>query len=60
MGFLIDTYIWIDVERDTLPPADVVSGTGTAPVCISPFKMAELKYGCRIVAEGPLPYAETC
>ena len=42
MGFLIDTCIWIDVERGTLSPADVA---GSDPVFISPVTIAELKYG---------------
>ena len=48
MGFLIDTCIWIDVERGALSPADVTSATGTAPVFISPVTIAELKYGAEI------------
>ena len=48
MGFLIDTCIWIDVERGILSPADVSSVTGTSPVFISPVTIAELKYGAEI------------
>ena len=45
MGFLIDTCIWIDVERGTLAPADVAAITGSEPVYISPVTIAELKFG---------------
>jgi predicted nucleic acid-binding protein len=45
MGFLIDTCIWIDVERGALAPADVASVTGDEPVFLSPVTIAELKYG---------------
>ncbi len=45
MGFLIDTCIWIDVERGALAPADVASITGEEPVFLSPVTIAELKYG---------------
>ena len=45
MGFLIDTCIWIDVERGALAPADVASVTGDEPVYLSPVTIAELKYG---------------
>lgn len=45
MGFLIDTCIWIDVERGTLSPADVAVITGVEPVFISPVTIAELKFG---------------
>ncbi|MFZ4857117.1 MAG: type II toxin-antitoxin system VapC family toxin [Desulfuromonadaceae bacterium] len=45
MGFLIDTCIWIDVERGNLAPADIVTVTGTGPVYLSPVTIAELKFG---------------
>jgi predicted nucleic acid-binding protein len=45
MGFLIDTCIWIDVERGAIAPADVASVTGEEPVFLSPVTIAELKYG---------------
>ena len=45
MGVLIDTCIWIDVERGVLAPADVASITGDAPVFLSPVTIAELKFG---------------
>ena len=45
MGFLIDTCIWIDVERGTLSPTDVAVITGAYPVFISPVTIAELKFG---------------
>jgi len=45
MGFLIDTCIWIDVERGALAPADVADITGNEPVYLSPVTIAELKFG---------------
>ena len=45
MGFLIDTCIWIDVERGALSPADVAAITGNEPVFLSPVIIAELKFG---------------
>lgn len=45
MGFLIDTCIWIDVERGALSPADVSTVTGSDPVFLSPVTIAELKFG---------------
>src|SRR5262245_15835818 len=45
MGILIDTAIWVDVERGTLSPADVAAVTGSEPVYISPVTIAELKFG---------------
>lgn len=49
MGFLIDTCIWIDVERGVLAPADVASVTGIEPVFLSPVTIAELKFGAENV-----------
>ena len=45
MGFLIDTCIWVDVERGALAPSDVAYFTGKDPVYISPVTIAELKFG---------------
>jgi len=45
MGFLIDTCIWIDVERGFLAPADIAVFTGDEPVYLSPVTIAELKFG---------------
>jgi predicted nucleic acid-binding protein len=51
MGFLIDTCIWVDVERGTLAPADVAKFTGNAPVYLSPVIIAELKFGAEIAKD---------
>lgn len=51
MGFLIDTCIWIDVERGRISPADVASITGDQPVFLSPVTMAELKYGAEMAPD---------
>ncbi|HVA55827.1 MAG TPA: type II toxin-antitoxin system VapC family toxin [Gammaproteobacteria bacterium] len=51
MGYLIDTCIWVDVERGALAPADVMSVTGDAPVFLSPVTIAELYFGAEIVRE---------
>lgn len=45
MGFLIDTCVWIDVERGSLALADVTSFTGSESVFLSPITIAELKFG---------------
>lgn len=54
MGYLIDTCIWIDVERGTLAPADVASVTGSDPVYLSPVTIAELKFGAENAASTDL------
>jgi predicted nucleic acid-binding protein len=45
MAFLIDTCVWIDVERGALAPADVEILTRSEPVFISPVTLAELRFG---------------
>jgi len=44
MGILIDTSIWVDVERGALSPAEVAAVTGLEPVYISPVTIAELRF----------------
>lgn len=51
MGFLIDTCIWIDVERGRLAPGDVAAVTGDEPVFLSPIVIAELAYGVEMAED---------
>jgi predicted nucleic acid-binding protein len=51
VGFLIDTDIWVAVERGTLSPADVHAVTRTEPVFLSPVNVAELRLGIELVAD---------
>jgi len=51
MGFLIDTCIWIDVERGRTSPADVASITGIEPVYLSPVSLAELAFGADMASD---------
>ena len=50
MGYLIDTCIWIAVERGALSPSDVALVTKEEPVFLSPVTIAELGFG---VARAP-------
>ena len=52
MGFLVDTCIWVDVERGAMAPGDVARVTGEEPVYISPVTIAELKFGADIAPAG--------
>lgn len=52
MGFLIDTDVWVDVERGSLTPANVHAVTGTEPVFLSPVNVAELQRGIELVEDG--------
>jgi predicted nucleic acid-binding protein len=54
MGFLIDTSIWVDVERGAIAPGDVAAVTGEAPVYLSPVTIGELKYGAEAAASPAL------
>jgi len=50
VGFLIDTSIWVDVERGRLTPAEVAAVTGSEPVFLSPVTIAELEFGAQRAA----------
>jgi len=45
LGYLIDTCIWVDVERGALSSADVENLTGKEQVYLSPVTIAELEFG---------------
>jgi predicted nucleic acid-binding protein len=45
VGVIIDTSVWVDVERGRLAPADVATITGDEPVYVAPPVLAELEYG---------------
>lgn len=51
MGFLIDTCIWIDVERGRLSAADIAAIVGNEPVFLSPVTIAELKHGVDVCTD---------
>ena len=51
MGFLVDTCIWIEVERGRLSPGDVHAFTGDAPVYLSPVTIAELRFGAEMAKD---------
>ena len=51
MGFLIDTCVWIDVERGALAPADVAVFTKEEEVFLSPVTLAELRFGAEVAKE---------
>jgi predicted nucleic acid-binding protein len=45
LGFLIDTNLWIEIERGRLSAADIHAITGQQPVYLSPINLAELRFG---------------
>jgi predicted nucleic acid-binding protein len=42
---IIDTSVWVHVERGRISPADVADLTGEEPVFVAPPVLAELQYG---------------
>ena len=53
MGWLIDTGLWIAVERGTLGAADIHAITKQAPVYLSPGNIAEIRFGVDLLPPGP-------
>lgn len=52
MGWLIDTAVWIDVERGALSAADIHAITRQHPVYLSPVNIAEIRFGIELMAVG--------
>ena len=51
MGFLIDTNIWIAIERGRLSAADIHVITRQAPIYLSPVNLAEIRFGIELMAD---------
>jgi predicted nucleic acid-binding protein len=51
VGFLIDTNLWIAVERGKLGAADIHAITRQAPIYLSPINVAEIRYGIDLMAD---------
>jgi predicted nucleic acid-binding protein len=45
VGFLIDTNLWISIERGRLSAADIHAITGQQPIYLSPVNLAEVRFG---------------
>ena len=52
MGWLIDTSLWIAVERGALGAADIHAITRQEPVYLSPVNIAELRFGLEVLRAG--------
>lgn len=52
MGWLIDTSLWIAVERGTLSAADIQAITRQEPVYLSPINVAEIQFGLELLPSG--------
>ena len=51
MGFLIDTNLWIAIERGQLSAADIHAITRQAPVYLSPVNLAEIRFGIELMSD---------
>jgi predicted nucleic acid-binding protein len=54
VGWLIDTTIWIAVERGTLGAADIHAITKQEPVYLSPVNIAEMQFGMKSLKPGAM------
>jgi len=52
VGWLIDTSLWIAVERGALGAADIHAITRQAPVYLSPVNIAEIRFGLELLRPG--------
>lgn len=53
-GYLMDTGVWVEVERGRLSGADLQTLTGEAPVFLSPITIAELTAGVELADNEPV------
>ena len=51
MGFLIDTNLWIAIERGTLTAADIHAITRQEPIYLSPVNVAEVRFGIELMKD---------
>ncbi len=52
MGWLIDTSLWIAVERGAIGAADIYAITRQEPVYLSPVNVAEIQFGLELLPAG--------
>jgi predicted nucleic acid-binding protein len=51
VGFLIDTNLWIAIERGRLSAADIHAITHQAPIYLSPVNLAEIRFGIELMTD---------
>ena len=59
MGFLIDTDLWIAIERGSLSAADIHAITGSAPIYLSPVNLAEIRLGIELMSDAKQKHRAT-
>lgn len=56
---MIDTDLWIAVERGALSAADIHAITRQEPIYLSPVNLAEIRFGLELLRAGPLKQRAT-
>ncbi len=51
MAWLIDTCLWIEVERGRVGPSDIARFTGSDDVFLSPVTISELQFGVEMATD---------
>lgn len=51
MGFLIDTNLWVAIERGKVSAADIHALTKQQPVYLSPVNLAEIRFGIELMTD---------
>jgi predicted nucleic acid-binding protein len=51
VGFLIDTNLWIAIERGKISAADIHAITKQEPVYLSPVNVAEVRFGIELMSD---------
>ena len=51
MGFLIDTCLWVAIERGAIDIATIFAITNQVPIYLSPVNVAEMCYGIELMTD---------
>jgi predicted nucleic acid-binding protein len=51
VGFLIDTNLWVAIERGKVSAADIHAITQQLPVYLSPVNLAEIRFGIELMTD---------
>jgi predicted nucleic acid-binding protein len=51
VGFLIDTNLWIAIERGKISAADIHAITRQEPIFVSPVNLAEIRFGIELMSD---------
>ena len=59
MGVIVDTCVWVDIERGRLKPVEVADAIQNDVVFLTPTILAELQYGVER-ASSPASTSSSC